>query len=373
MNIKKILILLLIVVQIKYVSGMVRETIVGNVVAADKKYINFYRENLCENLCKNGFSMLGDLFRDMAHYWIDDDLLPENRRPFLHRWHLVEHSVLVAQYCDNGVICPILGQRLNLCESLRERECYVLSVAALIHDIGKAGEPDCSKAPQSTRDIFILDGDDIRYISKENHKMIGFEYVMHDIQNATEYRQYKKFDGNFFNFNDLLNEFKLNEVEKRIVAVLIGTHKWFEDVYLRDVFIQHSNPEKIKSFEVFKQNIFEMADKAGLPKEFQNSTLVEMVCILTLADVLAVYFDVEYEVDSPILGDFINPPARRFFAGPGWLASRKNDSELAVRSGYCQRILFGDPKFGVQKEEDGVITSSRGAIAIIDELMSEFI
>jgi len=353
MNIKKILTISFIAAQAtcnfamqeKMTSEQTEEkSIVGKIVA-DEKGINEYRKKEYKLLNERGFPKLAELFKDMSHYWIDDNLLNEKDRPFIHRFQLVEHSLIVAEYCKNGAVCPILGQKRNLCDGLDKRQLEIMFFAGLIHDCGKAG---VGSKPQSfKRDIFKIDEDKIKFISKYDHEMIGFNFIL-------GFKKYKTVNDTSFNFNELCKELGLNDNEKKIVAILVGSHKWFDDVYARDLFAQPREGTKIVKPERFIENIFELAKKAKLPKELQNEDLIRMACILTLADNFAVLFDCEKQ------SDFGFPPARRPFAKPGWLKSKPNDSELDVRISYYKKILYGDPKIERNK---------KGAIAIIDEMM----
>lgn len=335
-------------------------------MVADGKTINEYRKQIFEKLLENGFTETVELFKDMARYWIDDKLLDEKYRPFLHRWHVLEHSILVGGYCLNGAQCPTVDQNKNLCQDLSGVSKYILYVAALFHDIGKAGEPDCEKAAAPSqndkfKDVFKKDGDNILCISKKDHETIGAKYILHDIdsKNASSYLQYKKIDGGVIDFDKILNEWKLDDNAKKIVAILVGTHKWFDDVYARDLYANPLPDTKITKPEDFIKNIFMLADKIGLEKSHQNKDLIKMACILPLADNFGVFFDPETTIKGMSL-DFGYPPARRHFAKE-IKTSKGNVPEIEARKAYYEKVLYGDPKITREK---------KGAIAIIDELMN---
>lgn len=365
MNLKKILLPPIIVIQATLLLGMNNKAIeekkesIVDMSVANEQSINEYRKYLYKDLNKDPkkWPILQALYKDMAHYWIDDNLLPKKNRPSPHIWHLLEHSIIVASHCFNGVVCPPLDQNKNLCKNLCKNLDisfrHILFTAALLHDIGKAGQPNCLLAPQSARDIFKKNGDEIFFISKEGHEQIGFEYIMHDLTNSDQFKQYKTVDGKTINFSQLLDEFELDESQKRMVAVLVGAHKMFDDVFLRDLYAHHNkeSAEKIKTPKQFVQEIFELADKAGLPKNLQNKILVKMVCILTLANHTGGSFDTKCG----------KRPARREFAKPGWLESKPEADEISIRIEYCKKIFYGDPE---------IKSKSKGAIAIIDEIMN---
>lgn len=330
-------------------------TIVGSIVA-DKEGINEYRKKIFLAL-KKDHPKLVELFQDMAHSMIDDSLFSNQGHLFYHHFELVEHSILVALHYKSGCVCSLLDQNKNICGMFTKRQQYVNYVALLIHDCGKMGE-GLNPQVKSKQDIFKIDDDVIRCLSKSDHEKIGFDYIMHDIggKQCGSCKQYIKVDGKPFNFNELLDEWNLDDNEKKIIAVLVGAHKMFTGVALLDEYelLPKQNPRKQKTFATFKNDVFELATKAGLPSEFHNKDLLAMVCVSTLADLFGLYFDTKKEDEL-----FGYPPARRPFAKLGWLNEFPDNTELDIRVDYCKKVLYGPTKNPL----DG-----GGALAIVDKI-----
>ncbi|MFA6527820.1 MAG: HD domain-containing protein [Candidatus Babeliales bacterium] len=303
-----------------------------------------------ENLIGRNLVQLAALFKDKSKYRIDDTLIEDvNRRPFYHRWNLLEHSMLVSHYCFTGCVCPAIGQREDLCKMLglggRLRD--LLAIGGLLHDVGKAGDPayKSGNAKIDRRNPFVRDSFGVRCISKENHEEIGFNYL-------TGKSKYYTFGGELFDFNALLDELKLTDKEKLVVAIIAGLHKELNDIYIKfaeNCWKLQSHPENRSELSnVLLKRILTLTVSVGLTaQDLTDFKIVPMVFIIGIADLLAVFFEADGVVRLPILGEVGNPPARRLFSPEKTRSVRGTfDNEESARKDYCKLVLF---------EENGVI------------------
>lgn len=213
-----------------------------------------------------------------------------------HRGDLYEHSLWAEQYLSRWA-CGMGKDATNswifpLIEKLTEREKYILAIAGLLHDVGKAGDPDCSKYQSFYKKDTI-----IYYFSKKDHERIGFDYVMHDVLGSDRYKcGYRMVDGTSYNLGDLLHEFGLNKDEQCFVAVLIGSHKIFSDLYCD---VEKKGNEA--AYKVAKKKLKELLDAAGC---LETDHVVDMVVLITVADLYATYYPLEDNGLSLVFGTY---------------------------------------------------------------------
>jgi len=216
---------------------------------------------------------LPSLFEDMKHY----------RTTSAHRGDLWQHSIWTSQILGRwtrNVGDPLLHDVIEiLVKPLSPRDCYLVEVAGLVHDIGKAGDLDITKYEKTTRQ-----GDLIYYFSRDNHERIGFEYIIHDLPSMQSKisRRYQKIDGEYINFYNLFTRMGISEEEQKVIAILVGSHKTF-------------SLELSKPFEQLLKNTIATINSLAaeihyIPENFNK--LLAMVVLVQIADAYATFFSI---------------------------------------------------------------------------------
>jgi hypothetical protein len=174
-----------------------------------------------------GHKFLDELFNDFQFY----------KTYSRHSGDLYQHSIWVEQYLSlwlTGEAYRISGEFVKLGKIFSERDKLILSISGLLHDVGKAGDLDWLKL-NPTKDncvmsesYYMLDGY-VWYFTKKDHDKLGFDLIMHDIGDKNFYKKgYAKVNGVSFDFKNLFKELNINESEQKIIAVLVGSHRFFE-------------------------------------------------------------------------------------------------------------------------------------------------
>lgn len=234
-------------------------------------------------LVSTGFSCfaqntLQDLFADMQYYITTSP----------HRGDLVQHTIWTAQ---------MLGQWARGCEqpmksclpvkelfaTLSERDIFLLEVAGIVHDIGKAGDLALEKYPGTVRI-----GDIIQYCFRNGHERIGFEYILHDmpwIQGP--YRPYQMVDGTYFNFYDFFHSLGINDEEQKMIAILVGGH-----AFLRDHVFNVPLDTIAQRIPALIGGVNALAQEVGYSKGV-TPALLRMWLLLQFADTYTAFFPVK--------------------------------------------------------------------------------
>ncbi len=232
------------------------------------------------------------LLEDMKHY----------RTTSAHRGDLWQHSIWTAQilghrthHVDDSFLHDIIA---ILLQPLAARDCYLVEVAGLVHDIGKAGDLDITKYEKTTRQ-----GDIIYYFSRDNHERIGFEYIVHDLPSMQGKiaRAYQKIDGDHINFYNLFTKLEISEEEQKVIAILVGAHKTLS-------LMLHEPFEKVLKNTI--ATIHSLADEIDyIPQDFNK--LLSMVALVQLADAYATFFPVTSPGPSSLFNTDLIVPAPR--------------------------------------------------------------
>lgn len=308
-------------------------------------------ETLTEMLTQTHYPSLIKLLLDMGKYKVfreNEGSIAKGRLIMnSHHFHLLEHCMLVDQFLANGVRYPNINN-INLCENFTERILFILSVAALFHDLGKAGKADyegeaTAKNGTQYREKYSPGLDGMVYFQgKQPHEKIGAQYILHDLKDAATYPQYCMVEGSTLNFNILFGELQLTDTERKIVILLIWSHKHFPMVYNASLPEEKRDVPTITP-ENFFAEIQAMMDELGLDEtalshgNVSKKILLQMIIALTLADVLALYFELSEGNPSPVLGCFIPVHQRREFYCKE--INGKLFDEYTEMIGHCQRIM----------------------------------
>lgn len=174
------------------------------------------------------------LLDDMKLYKLDAE-----GEKYLHAGDLYEHSVWTY-----NAAWEILEDNTLYMQgfSLVQRQKEVVALAALLHDIGKAGRLDLFEQAHPTRHYNILECNDggidhiVYFQDYQAHPHIGFEYTgkhffASDVRGfiPRDYYLLHKQTGQLekFDFVMLFDELGLTLEEQRLIAILIGIHYEF--------------------------------------------------------------------------------------------------------------------------------------------------
>lgn len=173
-----------------------------------------------------------------------------------HSGNLYEHSLWVAITVNNW--CQ---ENNTWVEGLNEHERTLALLAALLHDMGKAGDLVYS------------------YYTKSEHQKLGQKYMLSK-------KQYKLSDNKIFNFTKLIESIKFSEIDKQIVSILIAAHHDFGDLLANLAGIDlNAYPDYVKTYiDNFKQRLQEHATFAGYTGPI-DTRLMKLALLVSAADV----------------------------------------------------------------------------------------
>jgi putative nucleotidyltransferase with HDIG domain len=195
-----------------------------------------------------GTLLLNTIIEDMKRY----KMLGAGSLGHPHAGNLYEHSVWVAL-----TIKQWFEDKNLWCEGLDDADKELVIFAALLHDIGKAGDLIYS------------------YPRKPNHPLDGFEYLLSK-------KNYKIDDKNKFDFAQFFKVFNISDENKKIIAVLVGAHYLFGDLLSKNPTNKDS-----EHFRWYIKNIEILAEKAELIGKHDkiNEKLVRLCVLTSAADV----------------------------------------------------------------------------------------
>ncbi len=173
-----------------------------------------------------------------------------------HSGNLYEHSLWVAITVNDWCV-----KNVPWVEALNDHDRKLAVLAALLHDMGKAGDL-----------IFS-------YHTKAGHQQLGQHYVL-----GTE--NYKLNDGKIFNFTKLIESMKLSSIDKQIISILIAAHHDFGDLLGKLVGIDlNAYPDHVKShIKSFKKRLQKHATIAEYKGQI-DTRLMKLALLVTAADV----------------------------------------------------------------------------------------
>lgn len=233
---------------------------------------------LSSSLSADAVSDISRLLDDMQHYVTTSH----------HRGDLWQHSIWSAQLLGRwGCNCdqPILVKDIvtELVAALSPRDCYLLEIAGIVHDIGKAGDLAIEKYPGTSKN-----GDTIYYAVRANHERIGFEYICHDLptMKGKYSRAYQMLDGSYYNFYHLFEKLGLDEEEMKIIALLVGLHDilWAHVLNVPDSSVECHSRAILDDVNLF------ICEASYNPR--CTRSLLCMSLLLQLADAFAKYYPV---------------------------------------------------------------------------------
>ena len=156
----------------------------------------------------------------------------------LHAGDLYEHS-LWTHYAATALIEEKSPWVANFNFSKRDKE--LLSLAALLHDIGKAGRSDLFGGTHPTLQYRVAIDDSgkpvkITYTSDhEEHVAIGFDYLTDLWAPLEQGRQFFSSRGIPLSFQPLFTQLNVTLDEQKIVAILVGMHYSFGRILRGDM------------------------------------------------------------------------------------------------------------------------------------------
>jgi hypothetical protein len=133
------------------------------------------------------------LFTDLKKY--------KKIRGECHAGHLYEHMVWVAKAMDK-----LFQNKSPWLKKIDSSDRRLMTIAAFMHDIGKAGDLDYS---------FLL---------KPTHPRVGFEYIL----GTRDYRLNE--NGDTYDFNAWCKHMNIKGEDRATLAVLVGMHQEFGKV-----------------------------------------------------------------------------------------------------------------------------------------------
>ena len=173
------------------------------------------------------------------------------------RWHagnVYEHSMWLELCIEQW-----FHKRKFWIQNLNEQDEKVLAMAGILHDIGKAGDGE------------------LTFFTKPEHPEVGFNYL----QGKSSYITTK---NEVFDFNSYLNNFKFDNKQQAIIAVLVGIHHDFGSKVMSKVLDSQYSKKDI--FEEYLNTLKNLAKKTGYPDIFDRK-LVIMSMAITAGDVRA--------------------------------------------------------------------------------------
>lgn len=204
---------------------------------------------------------------------------------YLHAGDLYQHSIwtynaMVEMFDSNGVYVQDLY--------LTQREKEVIALAALLHDIGKAGRKELFDHTHPKLHYDVIRNQDgsvaniIYYQDRQEHPHISFEYaakslIAKDDTHANEdYYIINKGTGTLscFDMSQLYNQLGITIEEQKIIAILLGIHYEFGN-YKHGKITAHT----------FLAILEDLAKAVGYNHGILDEQIVRLAIVIQAADV----------------------------------------------------------------------------------------
>jgi len=181
---------------------------------------------------------LNMLLDDWKLYKFDDKHEATKERIKIQSGNHYQHSLWV--HLNAQKLVDDSSPYASLIIKLNDRDKHLFALAALLHDVGKAGieEHFEGKNPDLKYDIIIDKNravSEIRYkFDQALHCQLGFEQIggkfFSENEKNFKKRSYILANGKTFNFDAMFKELKVSDTERKLIAILIGMHFWFGDL-----------------------------------------------------------------------------------------------------------------------------------------------
>ena len=197
----------------------------------------------------------------------------------LHAGDLYEHS-LWSYYAFIGLLNDSPYSE-GLVLSLREKK--IIPIAALLHDIGKAGRVELFDENNTHGyKVCMTDNNVVDHISyysdSQEHVLNGFQYLAgHFLNNKKSNflsKNYRLNNGKIFDFYTMFKELSIDENEQKLIAILVGMHYEFGN-FVQNIITEQQFLEKLQNF----------VQAVNYNNNVVNDRLVQLCVLVQVADV----------------------------------------------------------------------------------------
>jgi hypothetical protein len=242
----------------------------------------------------------GDLINDLRHYKTTDRTH--------HSGDLLEHSIWVARIIEQW-----FAQNNEWCNGIDRDLIKTLTLAGLLHDIGKGG------------DLKAI------YFKKEKHPEIGFSII----RGTHKYRTHPH--GKPFDFDHFFENNQIDSQERALIAVLAGIHWDFGGMLMRDV--QSKSRTLDQACKAFLDKLHRLAKQARYNNGHLDDQLIRCAILIGAADVKGSSYVPCSCYDQCTLPDIKAPhPAENMYDAYGYetigKAARQSLLSYAAQHGY---------------------------------------
>lgn len=180
-----------------------------------------------------------------------------------HAGHLWEHTVWTVKAME-----ALFATHSKWVEGIDRKYEYLMIVAALLHDIGKAGDGNCL------------------FMAKPQHPVTGVDYLLKQ-QNFI-----KKTTQEALDFDSWLIENNITQTEdKQLLIILVGMHQEYGIVIDR---IRKKPDQKWLAFGIFIEKLVRYCHQVQYKNGYPDEELIRMCIALCRADIEGM-FPVSYE------------------------------------------------------------------------------